>query len=186
MGFDPVTAGIMAGGSALLGAAGKLSEGSSKARAANYSAQVAENNKIIANQGGDYALAAGQAQAEAVSRKGAVRGGAIKAAQAANGVDVNSGSAATVQESNREASRLDTLTTINNAELEAYGYRAKATGYEATAKMKRAEAEQAKIGSYFDTAAGLLGSASAIGGKWGGSGTNPNTSGEPMWAPDDI
>jgi hypothetical protein len=44
-------------------------------------------------------------------------------AQAASGVDVNTGFAATVQESQRELSKLESETTLSDAELQAWGYR---------------------------------------------------------------
>lgn len=173
MAFAPIA--LMAG-SAIVGAVGSIAAGQARANAANYSAQVARNNSTIMKQNSDYALASGNAQVESVSRKNAVRLGQIKAAQAASGVDVNTGSAADVQESQREIGKLDAETTANNASLEAYGYRAKAMNYDATSDLKDAEADSARVGSYFDTAGGLLASASGIAGKWGG-GANPNTSG---------
>ena len=43
-----------------------------------------------------------------------------KTAQAANNIDVNTGSAVDVRASEREADVLDTATVLSNAELEAY------------------------------------------------------------------
>lgn len=49
-----------------------------------------------------------------------------RAAQAANGVDINSGSAASVRSSSRMMGELDALTIKNNAWREAWGYQVEA------------------------------------------------------------
>lgn len=98
--------------------------------------------------------------------KARATGGAIKAAEAANDIDVNSGSALDVQESQRRTGELDTLTTENNALLQAYGYSAAATGYQATAGLESTEAEQAPLGGALSAGGGLLSNASGIGFKF--------------------
>jgi hypothetical protein len=157
-----VGAGVSAGGSIL----GGIAQGN----AASYQAQVAKNNAIVENQKAEYATQAGEAQAAATSLKGAAAGGKVKAAQAANNIDVNTGSAVDVQASQRELSKLDTETVLNNAELQAYGYRTQAVSDTATAGLEEAEAEQAPIGGYISAGGNLLSSASSIGFKWGGAG----------------
>jgi hypothetical protein len=71
-----------------------------------------------------------------------------------------------VQESERETNKLDTETVLNNAELQAYGYRSNATSFNAQAGLDEAEAEQAPIGADIGAAGGFLGSASSLGFKW--------------------
>lgn len=124
-----------------------------------YAGQVAKNNSTIATQNANYAREAGSEQATAQSIKGAAEGARIKTAQAANGVDVNSGSAVDVQEGQRETSRLDAETVLNNADLSAYGYTTQANNFDA-------QSQQDVAGGIFDAAGTLLGSASSIGGKW--------------------
>jgi hypothetical protein len=154
-----VGAGVSAGGSILGGTA--------QGNAASYQAAVAKNNSIIADQNAAYAVEAGNAQAAATSLKGAATAGKIKAAQAANNVDVNSGSAVNVQKSSRELNELDTETVLNNAELQAYGYRSAATGYQAQAGLEEMQAEEAPIGGYLSAGGNLLSAASSIGTKYG-------------------
>lgn len=149
-----------------ISAVGTLEQGQATANAAKYQAQVAQNNAVIANQNADYSIAAGQAGAANTSRKGAAAVGKIKAAQAASGIDVNSGSAVNVQAGERATNKLDTETVLNNAELQAYGYRSQATGYEATAGLETYKAEQAPIAADFSAAGGFLSSASGVGEKW--------------------
>lgn len=161
------TAALVAGGvGAATSAFGSVEQGQATANAANYQAQVAANNATIAGQNANYASEAGQAQAQAQSLKGAGTAGRIKAAQAASGIDVNTGSAANVQVSQREQSNVDTQTMLNNAELQAYGYRSQQTGFEAQEGLEKTEAEQAPIGADLSAGGGLLSSVSGLGLKW--------------------
>lgn len=164
---------------AAISAVGAISQGQATANQANYQSAVASNNATIANQNADYAVASGLEKSETQSLKGAAQGGKIKASQAANGVDVNSGSPLDVQVGAREASELDSETVLNNSELAAYGYRSQATGFTAEAGLDKNKAEEAPIAGDLNAAGGLLSSASSIGGKFGGGGswTTPNIPG---------
>ncbi len=170
-------AGVSAYGAYEQGQAAKEA-GAAQAASANYSAQVAANNAAIAEQNAQHAEAAGRAQAEAVSLKGAQTSARIKVAQAASGIDVNTGSAVDVQESQGEKNTLDTETVMSNAELQAYGYRTQGTGYTAQSALDTATAEQAPIGAsfaasgdYLKGGGGLLSSISSVGSKWASAGT---------------
>lgn len=143
-----VAGGVGAGVSAL----GQLEQGQAVAREATYNAQVARNNAA-------YTSAAGSAQAVAESMRGSAVGGRVKAAIAANGVDVNSGSALKVQEGTSEANKVSTQNTENSALINAFGYQDEAG-------LQTAEAKQAPIGAAVGAAGGLLESASATGNKW--------------------
>ena len=145
--------------------------------AANYSAQVAANNAAIAETNAKHAEAAGAAQAQAVSLKGRETAGKIRVAQAASGIDPNTGSAVDVQESQGEKNQLDTETVMSNAELQAYGYRTQGTGYTAESQLDTAKSGQALIaGDYAETGAdigaagGLLSGISGVSSKWAQAG----------------
>lgn len=166
MGFAPLALGAAGAGISAIGA---IEGGEATAAAANYQAQVAQNNAIIAGQQARYASAAGQEQATVTGLQGAALGGKIKASQGANGVDVNSGSAVKVQQSQREATSLNEQQVENTAQQQVYGYRAQAVGDEATSQLETMEAEQAPIGADLGAAGGLLGSASSLGFKWQGA-----------------
>lgn len=171
MGFDPITLGIIATtaaiGSAGISAAGSVAQGKAQSNAARYQAQVAKNNATIMEQNATYATQAGQAAALNESQKGAVRLASTKARQAANGIDINTGSAVAVRAGEAETGRLDTLTTAHNALITAYGYRTQATNDTAQAGLDEATARNAKLAGYLDAGAGLLGNASSLAGKWG-------------------
>jgi hypothetical protein len=147
-------------------AVGAIEAGQATANAANYSAQVAQNNATIADQNANYSIAAGQRKAADNSMKNASNIGRIKGAQAASGIDVNSGSAEDVQVGNRETGELDSETVLNNAQLQAYGYRSQATGFTAQSGLDTMTAEQAPIGADIGAGGSFLSSASSLGYKW--------------------
>jgi hypothetical protein len=162
---------VVAGVGAAVSAAGAISGGIAAGNEANYQSQVAKNNAQIAQQKAQYATASGEANAAATSMKGRAQIGAIKAAEAANNVDVNSGSASAVRTGQRETNQLDTLTVMNRALLQDYGYQAQASNFSAQAGLDETAAEEAPIAGGLNAAGGLLSSASALGGKW----TSPST-----------
>ena len=176
MAFIAAAAPLLGAIGAGVSAVGAVVGGISQANNASYQAQVASNNAAIANNNAKMAMEAGNAQAQAKSLQGAAKGGEIKAAQAANGVDVNTGSNVDVQASQREASNLDTQTVEHNAALQAYGYRTQATSFQAQAGLDTAEADQAIPGAVIGASGGLLSNASSIGFKWGGGASSGSSS----------
>lgn len=165
--------GAIAAGTAIAGAAvsayGSISAGAAKSKADAYQAQVAQNNSTIAQRNAQYSEEAGAAQATEKSLQGAQQLGKIKASQAANGVDVNSGSAADVQASQRQINQLDTENTMQQSVLQAYGYRQQAASYAGQSGLDQAESGQDFEAGVLSGAGGLLGSAGSIGSKWGAS-----------------
>lgn len=148
---------------AVASAGGTMMGAMAQGQAASYQSQVAANNATIANQNAAYAAHAGAEQAQQKSMQGAAQEGAIKGAMAANGVDVNSGSAVDVDASARESSQLNTETTANNAQLQVYGYRAQATNFQAQSTLDSQEAAAAPIDGALGAAGSLLGNVSSIG-----------------------
>jgi hypothetical protein len=157
-------------------AAGTLESGYATSAASNYAAEVAANNAIIAGYNAKNAEAAGNVAASNQSLKGAATAGAIKSGQAASGVDANTGSAVNVQTSQRGTGALDTETVLNNAELQAYGYRVQAQSDISQAELDRAQGQQAITGSEIGAAGSLLSGAASTGFKWSQA-TNPSTTG---------
>lgn len=153
----------MAWAGPVIGAAGALVQGAATQNASDYQAQVAKNNAITAGYDAGLATQSGEVQAENKSRQGAEKQASIKASTAANGVDVNTGSAVTTQEGAREVANTDTATTMHNALLHAYGYRTQQTGFEAQSKLDTQAGDSAAIGSYFGAAGSLVGNASSFG-----------------------
>lgn len=112
-----------------VGAYGAIKQGEATSNAEKYNAQVATNNAAIAEQSAQRAGAAGNAQAEQASLKTRATVGAIKANQAASGVDVNSGSSLDVRSSAQELGELNAINVRSNAANAAYGYKVQAASY---------------------------------------------------------
>lgn len=154
-----------------ISAAGAVSGGIAAGHAASYQAQVARNNATIEQQNAAYSASAGAAQAEQSGLAERSKLANLRAGEAANGLDVNSGSPAEVQESERLVGRLNTETVSNNAALQAYGYESKATSEQAQAKLDSAEAGWDPIAGGISAAGTLLSNPTvdAAGAKLGSS-----------------
>ena len=92
---------------------------------------------------------AAAANTEQVGLKERQQQASARAAIAANGLDVNTGSPADVQTSNREIGTLNQETASNNGALQVYGYQSQATSFQAQSIMDSSE-----VGS--DIAGGVL------------------------------
>lgn len=97
----------------------------------------------------------------------AATGGQVKAAQAANNIDVNTGSAVAVQQGTRQAGYLNTETVMNNAELAAYGYRTQQRGFTEQAGLETMAAQEAPPAAGLATAGGEYAAAGAYSGSEG-------------------
>lgn len=164
------------GASAITGAIGAEKQASAEAASANYSAQVAENNNVLAQQNAKTAVAEGAvAQANQGMKTRAAVGG-IKAAQAANNIDVNSGSAVDVRSSAASTGQLNALTIRSDAARTAYGYETQGISYQAQAGLDRAQAGFAKQAGNIGAVSSLLGGASSAGNmyaKFSSAGVDP-------------
>jgi F0F1-type ATP synthase membrane subunit c/vacuolar-type H+-ATPase subunit K len=153
-----------------IGAVGQIQSGM-------YQGQVADNNAKIAAQNAEYARESGQQQAAVTSMKGASKVAHVKAAQAASGIDVNTGSAADVTTGEREVAKLDVDTVLNNAELQAYGYTTQQASFKAQAQQDRTAAIIGATGDLFSAA-------SSLDFKWGQpTGTTNTAKVRPGWVP---
>jgi hypothetical protein len=163
MAFAPIL-GLIGG---VISAVGTIASGIAQKNALDYQAQVANNNAIIAQQNANYAIEAGQSKAAQQGMKEAEIGGEIKAAQAAGGVDVNTGSNKEVQKSQRELGALNQKQVIANAQLTEYGYLAQKTNFQAQSQLDTYEGQQAEVGGFLGGAGQIFGAAS----KWYGPST---------------
>ena len=166
-------AGIASAGVAAVGAE---ESAAAQKKAAEYQSQVAANNAITAEQNAEYATKAGQAKAEAASLQSRENLGRVVAGEAAQGVDVTTGSAADVQIGQREIGTLNTQNVVNNAALQAYGYRTQATNFEAQSGLLTQEASQAGTAGNIAAAGDLLSGVSSLGKAWASFGGSPSGS----------
>lgn len=149
-----------------LQAGGDILKGDAQKRALDYQFQVSRNNAGIAQTDAEYSAAAGHQRAAQIGERNANTSGRIKAAQGANGVDVNSGSAVDVQAGQRQAGQLDALTEEHNALLQAFGYQSQAMNYNAQAAVEKNEADQAPLGAGLAAAGDLISQSSSLATKW--------------------
>lgn len=151
---------FLAAAAPLLGTIGSVVGAAGSVASGLYAGQVSKNNAVVAGQNATYAEEAGSVDANAQSMKGAARSAQIKTAQAASGVDVNSGSAADVQASQRGSDALDIETILHNADLSAYGYRTQQQNFET-------QATQDEVGGLLKGTSSLIESAPSLSFKWG-------------------
>lgn len=95
---------------------------------ASYQKRVADINTTLADISAEDAIEKGDKAAELYGSQIRQKIGTQRAGYAAQGVDVNTGTAADVQESTREFGELDEQTIKNNAYTAAFGYRMQAIG----------------------------------------------------------
>ena len=160
MGFDPITMGVVALGSAGISAVGALEEGQAASNAANYNAAVAGFNAQQATRNAAMASETGSAKAAMQGRETRAAFGSERAREAGGGLSPNSGSATDVQQSTAELGHLDALTIRTNAAKEAYGYQVQSTNFQNEGELDRYSAKQAKTASQIKAASTLLGGAS--------------------------
>jgi hypothetical protein len=142
-------------GSAAVGAYGAYQTGQAEKQAALYNAAVSQQNATLAKENANIAQASGNQQASISEMKTRATSGAIKANEAASGIDVNSGSAPDVRASASEIGELDALTVRSNATREAYGYTTQAHSFETQSNLDKFEAAN-------DSTAGLIGAGSTF------------------------
>lgn len=149
-----------------LSAVGTVASGVSQANAANYQASVNRNNALTASNNAQYAREAGAVETELAGRRAAEQEARVRAGIAANNIDVNSGSAADVQQGERETGLLSQETVANNAALTSYGYGTQASGFQAEAGLKSTESATAVPGSLLSAGGSLASNAALIPSKF--------------------
>jgi hypothetical protein len=131
-----------------------------------YQAGVAELNSQIAQQNANYASQEGELQAAKYGIGARQQAGHIVAAQASSGLDVGSGSAKQVQESQHTVSTLDQNTIRMNAAKTAYNYETQAVQYGAQAKMDLLAKQNVEAATPLNVASSLVGGAGSVASKW--------------------
>lgn len=154
----------VAGG--ILGAVGASRTAEANAQMYGYQAQVARINAQIDKQNADYARNVGEQNAQIAGLKGAQQFGQIRAAEGASGLDVNSGSNAEVQASQRKITQMDVNTIRSNAAKTAYDYEVKSVNDLNQAGLYDAAASNAKAAGSINVAASLIGAAGTVATRW--------------------
>lgn len=172
---DPSTLASSVGGSSGVGGPllkmgfgvlSSLGEAKSKANMYLYQAGLAKINADIAKQNAEYERNVGEVEAQhsGLQTKAAI--GQTRAIQGASGVDVNSGSAARVQSSEREIGWNNQQVIRANAARRAYGYEVEAMSDTAQAQMATAAAKDAKRAGVIGAIGTIIGGAASVSDKW--------------------
>lgn len=150
----------------LTGAASASEQSQAQQATYNYQAGVATINAQIAKQNQEYAVQQGEQEAQTAGMQGAQQMGKIKVAQASSGLDINSGSAKQVQNSQQLVTDLNLDQIRSNAAKTAYDYDVQATQYTNQATLYKMGAANAAAAEPYNVASSILGSASSVSSKW--------------------
>ena len=118
----PVAGIIGAVASAGASVAGGIVAGNAQKKAADYNAQVQENNSVTAQQNARLASEMGEQQAQQRGMQTAQQVGKAKAVFGAAGIDPLSGSASDTEAGITSAGLTDVQTIQSNAARQAWGY----------------------------------------------------------------
>lgn len=171
-GFSLGAAADFSQGIAALG--GAVAQSSAMRAQASYQAKLGEINSRLANWQAQDAFARGGYEGNRAILKGNEVANEARGAQAAGGIDVNSGSALDVQNRSRTVGAMDALTIANNATREAFGYKVNAINSTASGQFAASSAQNQATNSLIaggisSLAYGLKGADSI----WGSSGKTP-------------
>lgn len=157
-------------GTSLVGAGvsayGNFQKGQSQQAAYNYQAQVAANNKIIADRNAQYALERGETEAQIAGMKAQQQMGKITAAQAASGLDINSGSPLAVREGQTKTDSFNEMVIRSDAAKQAYGYEVEGINQQAQQQMSISAGKQAATAGDISAFSSIVGGASSVSDKW--------------------
>lgn len=160
------TASIVTGVSSA--AAGYAQAGAISAKGA-YDQQIAESNSRLASMQAEEATARGDKAASQALKQGRQLRGAQRAAAAASGVDIGTGSALALQQETTGLSQLDALTIKNNAAREAHGYQVQAVNYTSQADMTSLATANEARNTLLTGGLRALTAGAETGAKWEGS-----------------
>ena len=145
---------------------GAMESAQAQSNAANYNAQLAAENAKVQQQNASMAGLAGEEQASIQEQKTRGQVGAIMAAQAADNIDVNSGSAVDVRSSAAAQGELSALTIRSDAAKQAYGYQVQGVNDNAQATLDRAQASNDMTAGEIGAAGDLISGVGSAGSNW--------------------
>jgi hypothetical protein len=123
-----------------------------------YQAEVAHQNAALSDHKAAQAATIGSIQEERARTRGKLAIGQQRAAIAANGVDLGSGTAMDIVSDTALFGEEDALTTRFNAMNDAWGLRAQAVDYRNQGRAAKAKGKNEATGTYLTTGANMAGS----------------------------
>lgn len=150
---------------AAMAAAGAMSAYSQQ-QTGKFNNAMAEQNAKIQTQAAEDAAGRGAIEANAAKQNAAQVAGSQRAAMAAGGVDVGSGSALDLLSDTARGGELDALIARNNAARESYGLQVSAADSLARGRMARQQGNMGAVSTILSTGASVYGMGQQ-GGLWG-------------------
>lgn len=145
---------------------GALASGIGGYQLSSYQAAVASNNAKIAEANAQADLSSGQYEESAAKEKTGQVIGQERAAQGANNIDVNVGSAKAVQQSTAAVGAMDAAMIHYNAARAAYGERIQERSDTAESGLLKNAALGSLFGGVAKAGGTLLGGASSLAGRY--------------------
>lgn len=171
--MDPVSIGVMGAvslGSTLIGgltkAQGQEQQAQAESEMYQYQSGVAQMNQKIALQNADYARYAGEVEAQQSGMQARFQIGQTRATQGASGLDVGSGSALRVQESEHTTAVENMGLIRSNAAKAAYGYEVEAVQAGAQSTLDQMAASKSLTAGKISAAGTLIGTAGSLASGW--------------------
>jgi len=167
MGWAPMVMGGLQIAKGVVGAAGAMQSGNASATNYMVQAQIAMNNAAIAREQAEQEARVGEYRVAQQGLIGAAKMGALTAAQAKGGVDVNSGSNLAVRAAATRATVQDTKTVESDMARKVYGYQVQASNFDNQAMMNARGASAAREAGRISAFSSLLDGAIGAGGNFG-------------------
>ena len=131
-----------------------------------FNNQMAERNAKMQTQAAEDAAGRGAIEANAAKQNAAQVAGSQRAAMAAGGVDVGSGSSLDLLSDTARGGELDALIARNNAARESYGLQVSAADSLARGRMARQQGNMGAVSTILSTGASVYGTGQQSG-LWG-------------------
>lgn len=145
---------------------GQEAAGKAASAQANYQAAVANNNSILAQRAADDAIARGKVAQGTAATQGKQFLAQQRVALAANGTDIDSGSALDLQSDTAGNNTLDQLTINSNAQRQALGFESQGMNYQAEANLDVFAGTNAKAAADTNALGAGLSGAGSVASKW--------------------
>lgn len=112
-----------------------------------YLDKISKQNAAVSNRAAADSIQRGAIDADEQRKETQQVIGSQRTGFAANGIDVNTGTAGQIQNDSAALGELDALTLINNAAREAYGYKVQAIDQRQQGKLAKYQGKMDAIGS---------------------------------------
>jgi ribosomal protein L9 len=158
------TSAVLSAASGAVSAYGAYNSAQGQKQSLEYQSKVDANNATVGEWQAQDAEKRGQDDAARARRANSQQRGAQRTALAANGLDLNSGSALSLLDDTEYFGAVDQQTVANNTTQEAWALRNRAANFTAASNLHKTGASNISPG--FAAGSSMLSSASSVADKW--------------------